>query len=212
MSNQNELVKADEELMPQQYEVAEAHEDASAHEELVPQHEVVEAGGELSLFSELIVDLRRLIWRVIMAPETRGLTREFPYSLYTPYPITLQINHESREMTQTYYENIWDTRDAIVIWPPMLFDLSRDSLYIANDRHMSDTVRALGRNLHRIQSIALPSRIIRSVNGIPPTVIFPMPVMTYLGIWRLNHSGPKSQLSRHHDSDSNRAMPEDSTK
>ncbi|KAJ8060552.1 hypothetical protein OCU04_010868 [Sclerotinia nivalis] len=155
------------------------------------EREGVESGEvELSLFARQNEDIRRLIWQAIMAPETRGLTREYDYRLHIRYPITSQINEESRAMTQTYYPDIWD-REAggmPILWPPMRFNVQTDSLYITNDRHMIDTARALGNNLSRIQSIAMPSRIIPGINIVPahPAV----PLQDYLQQWHQDHEEP----------------------
>ncbi|CAD6448639.1 6f745a10-c84d-4bef-abc2-a6132094e53a-CDS [Sclerotinia trifoliorum] len=143
---------------------------------------------DLSLFASQNEDVRRLIWHAIMAPETRGLTREFDYRLYTRYPITSQINQESRAMTQTYYPDIWDRTSGMpIIWPPMRFNVQIDSLYITNERHMIDTIRALGKNLSRIRSIAVPSRIIPSTNIVPAYSAVPLP--KYLQQWQKHNEG-----------------------
>ncbi|KAF7869673.1 hypothetical protein EAF04_004457 [Stromatinia cepivora] len=155
------------------------------------EREGVESGeGELSLFVRQNEDVRRLIWQAIMAPETRGLTREYDYRLHIRYPITSQINAESRAMTETYYPDIWDrvTGRLPILWPPMRFNVQTDSLYITNERHMLDTIRALGNNLPRIESIAMPSRIIQGVNIVPAQPAVPLP--DYLQQWHQDHQEP----------------------
>lgn len=89
-------------------------------------------------------------------------------------------------MTQTYYPNIWDRTSGMpILWPPMRFNVRTDSLYITNERHMVDTIRALGKNLSQIQSISVPSRIIPGINIIPAHPAVPLP--EYLHKWHQDH-------------------------